>query len=56
MSSEKVRQHRLKTLLMLSSKQEEEVESPDVHFEPIVQLPAIEYKPTEENEEEVFKM
>lgn len=32
------------------------MESPDVHFEPIVQLPAVEYKPTEENEEEIFKM
>ena len=56
MSAEKVRQCQLDALLAFPSEQEEEVESPDVHFEPIVQLPAVEYKPSEENEEEVFKM
>jgi len=38
------------------SLQEEVVESPDVHFEPIVKLPPVEVKTLEENEEEVFKM
>jgi len=32
------------------------VESPDVHFEPIVKLPAMEVKNLEENEDEVVKM
>lgn len=36
--------------------QEEVVESPDVHFEPIVKLPPVEVKTMEENEEEIFKM
>ena len=36
--------------------QEEVVESPDVHFEPLVKLPAMEVKTMEEGEEEQFKM
>ncbi|KAI9469655.1 MAG: RanBP1 domain-containing protein [Benjaminiella poitrasii] len=36
--------------------QEEEVESPDVHFEPIVKLEEVEVKTNEENEEVLFKM
>ena len=32
------------------------VDSPDVHFEPIVKLAPVELKTMEENEEEVFKM
>jgi len=43
-------------LLSTVSLQEEVVESPDVHFEPIVKLPPVEVKTLEENEEEVFKM
>ena len=40
----------------LSFSQEEVVESPDVHFEPLVKLPAMEVKTMEEGEEEQFKM
>ena len=36
--------------------QEEVVESPDVHFEPLVKLPPMEVKTMEEGEEEQFKM
>ncbi|KAI7898074.1 uncharacterized protein BX663DRAFT_556153 [Cokeromyces recurvatus] len=36
--------------------QEEEVESPDVHFEPIVKLEEVEVKTNEEDEEVLFKM
>ena len=36
--------------------QEEVVESPEVHFEPIVKLAPVAVKTMEENEEEVFKM
>ncbi|OBZ82579.1 Ran-specific GTPase-activating protein 1 [Choanephora cucurbitarum] len=36
--------------------QEEEVESPDVHFEPIVKLNEVEVKTNEEEEEVLFKM
>ena len=32
------------------------VESPDVHFDPIVKLAPVETKTLEEDEEEVFKM
>lgn len=32
------------------------VESPDVHFEPLVKLAPVEVKTMEENEEEIFKM
>ncbi|PVU88118.1 hypothetical protein BB559_005721 [Furculomyces boomerangus] len=35
---------------------EETVESPDVHFEPIVKLEEVEIKTNEEDEESVFKM
>ena len=36
--------------------QEEVVDSPDVHFEPLVKLPPMELKTMEEGEEELFKM
>ncbi len=36
--------------------QEEVVESPDPHFEPVVKLAPVEIKTLEENEEELFKM
>ena len=36
--------------------QDEVVESPDVHFDPIVKLAPVETKTLEEDEEEVFKM
>lgn len=36
--------------------QEEEVESPDVHFEPIIKLEEVEVKTNEEEEESLFKM
>ena len=36
--------------------QEEVVDSPDVHFEPLVKLPPMELKTLEEGEEELFKM
>ena len=36
--------------------QEEVVENPDPHFEPIVKLPPVELKTMEEDEEELFKM
>lgn len=48
-----------KSMYILQKKndpQEEVVDSPDVHFEPIVKLPTVELKTMEENEEEVFKM
>lgn len=32
------------------------MESPDVHFEPVVKLPPIELKTHEEEEQEIFKM
>ncbi len=32
------------------------VESPDVHFEPVVKLAPVEVKTLEENENEVFRM
>ena len=32
------------------------VESPDVHFDPIVKLAPVEIKTLEEDEEEIFKM
>jgi hypothetical protein len=32
------------------------VDSPDVHFDPIVKLAPVEVKTLEENEEEIFKM
>ena len=32
------------------------IDSPDVHFEPIVKLPSVEVKNLEENEDEVLKM
>ena len=31
------------------------MESPDIHFEPIVKLKSVEVKNMEENEEEIFK-
>ncbi|KAJ8312077.1 hypothetical protein KUTeg_009450, partial [Tegillarca granosa] len=34
----------------------EEVESPDIHFEPIVHLPQVEIKSLEEEEEELLKL
>ncbi|KAJ2120303.1 Ran GTPase binding protein Sbp1, partial [Coemansia sp. RSA 1935] len=36
--------------------QEEAVESPDVHFEPIVKLQDVEVKTHEEDEDSIFKM
>lgn len=42
--------------LLLPFSQEEVVESPDVHFEPLVKLPPMEVKTMEEGEEEQFKM
>ena len=42
--------------LCSSSSQEDVVESPDVHFEPLVKLQPIETKTMEENEDEIFKM
>lgn len=42
---------------MADSKDEhEEVENPDIHFEPIVQLEKVEIKSLEEDEEETFKI
>jgi len=35
---------------------QEELESPEVHFEPVVKLPPVELKTHEEHEEELFKM
>ena len=35
---------------------QEEVESPDVHFEPVVKLPPVQVKTHEEEEQEIFKM
>lgn len=35
---------------------QEEVESPDVHFEPVVKLPPVQVKTHEEEELEIFKM
>lgn len=35
---------------------QEEVESPDVHFEPVVKLAPVELKTNEEDETELFKM
>ena len=32
------------------------VDSPDVHFEPIVKLATVEVKTMEENEDELFRM
>ncbi len=32
------------------------IDSPDVHFEPVVKLAPVEIKTLEENEDEVFKM
>lgn len=40
----------------LCSSQDQVVESPDVHFEPIVKLAPVEVRTMEENEMEVFKM
>lgn len=34
----------------------EEVESPEIHFEPIVNLPQVEIKSLEEEEEELLKL
>lgn len=48
-----------KTVIMLiffTPSQDEVVESPDVHFDPIVKLAPVETKTLEEDEEEVFKM
>lgn len=36
--------------------QEEVVESPEIHFEPVIRLPEVEVKSLEEDEEETFKM
>lgn len=41
---------------MSAQDKEEVVESPDVHFDPIVKLAPVELKTLEEDEEEVFKM
>ena len=38
------------------STQQEEVESPEIHFEPLVKLAPVETATLEENEEEIFKM
>ncbi|KAJ2814650.1 E3 SUMO-protein ligase RanBP2, partial [Coemansia sp. 'formosensis'] len=37
------------------AQEEEVVESPDVHFEPIVKLDSVEVKTHEEDETEIFK-
>lgn len=36
--------------------QEEVVESPEIHFEPVVRLPEVDVKSLEEDEAEIFKM
>ena len=46
----------VKRIPFVSHVQEEVVESPDVHFDPIVKLAPVETKTLEEDEEEVFKM
>jgi len=38
------------------SLQEDDVESPEIHFEPIVQLPEVEVKTLEEDEEVLLKL
>ena len=43
-------------LIFFTPSQDEVVESPDVHFDPIVKLAPVETKTLEEDEEEVFKM
>lgn len=35
---------------------QEEVESPEVHFEPVVKLAPVELKTNEEEEKELFRM
>ena len=40
----------------LSAQEEDVVDSPDVHFEPLVKLPPVEIKTMEESEKELFKM
>ncbi|XP_048757523.1 ran-specific GTPase-activating protein-like [Ostrea edulis] len=40
----------------MADEKEEVVESPEIHFEPVVRLPEVEVKSLEEDEEETFKM
>jgi Ran-binding protein 1 len=40
----------------MADDKDEVVESPDVHFEPVVTLPKVDVKTMEEEEEEIFKM
>ncbi|XP_062601491.1 ran-specific GTPase-activating protein-like [Saccostrea cucullata] len=40
----------------MADEKEEVVESPEIHFEPVVRLPEVEVKSLEEDEEEIFKM
>lgn len=40
----------------MADEKEEVVESPDIHFEPIVSLPPVEIKTLEEDEDVIFKM
>jgi len=41
---------------MADEKHEDEVESPEIHFEPIVQLPPVEIRTLEEDEEDLVKL
>lgn len=41
---------------MSGTKEEDVVDSPDVHFEPLVKLPPVEIKTMEESEKELFKI
>ena len=36
--------------------QQEEVESPEIHFEPVIKLPEVEVKSLEEEEEDILKL
>jgi Ran-binding protein 1 len=36
--------------------QHEEVESPEIHFEPVIKLPEVEVKSLEEEEEDILKL
>lgn len=40
----------------MADEKEEVVESPEIHFEPVVRLPEVEVKSLEEDEAEIFKM
>ena len=42
--------------MRFNSLQEEVIDSPDIHFEPVVCLPQVELKTMEEDEEELLKL